>query len=120
MKFWFITRKQNKRSKLKKNSLRGIQALLLFKILPYLAWGLLFFVNSGNLISKGMLHTAKTFTTLKSVKITFLKREEKVIKNSIHREAEMYALQKMLKEFYKNTSVYSLMISVINAFLIGV
>lgn len=44
-----------------------------------------------------MLHTAKTFTTLKSVKITFLKREEKVIKNSIHREAEMYALQKNVK-----------------------
>lgn len=70
-------------------SLRGTQALLLFKILPYLAWGLLFFVNSGNLISKGMLHTAKTFTTLKSVKITFLKRKERVIKNSIQRSRDV-------------------------------
>lgn len=41
-----------------------------------------------------MLHTANTFTTLKSVKITFSKEKKRMSLETLLREAEMYGLKK--------------------------
>lgn len=51
-----------------------------------------------------MLHTANTFTTLKSVKITFSKEKKRMSLETLLREAEMYGLKKKKKtKTQKNT-----------------
>lgn len=56
-----------------------------------------------------MLHTANTFTTLKSVKITFSKEKKRMSLETLLREAEMYGLKKK-KKTNQNSEEYWLSI----------